>query len=146
MNSFLCSGAFTNYVDKMSFFDLLPPPLTFSTFWTLTKSGNFWTTYPSPLVHVVCERPLVEIDSSLILFVVVATHLLSKLMTVIWNNFCPVRVLQKTATPWVKVVLLCWSYLQIHSVPTNTVCLCDQLYFTLFWKVKVPCCPSMIYS
>ena len=33
------------------------PPLTFP---TLTKSGYFWTTYPPPLVNVVCERPLME--------------------------------------------------------------------------------------
>ena len=35
-----------------------PPPLTFSTLWKLTKSQHFWTTYPPPLVNVVCERPL----------------------------------------------------------------------------------------
>ena len=35
------------------------PPLTFSTLWTLlTKSQHFRTTYPLPLVNVVCERPL----------------------------------------------------------------------------------------
>ena len=51
-------GSFTNYVDKiLAFLTTYPPLLTFPTLWTMTKSGHFWTTYSSPLVNVVCERP-----------------------------------------------------------------------------------------
>ena len=53
-------GSFKNYVDKFwAFFEHLLTPLTFSTLWTLTKNRHFLTTYPSPLVNVVCERPLI---------------------------------------------------------------------------------------
>ena len=51
-------GSFNNYLDIiLLFFDHL------STFaWTLfilnvDKKGQFWTTYPSHLVHLVFERP-----------------------------------------------------------------------------------------
>ena len=50
---------FTNYVDKiLACFDHLPPALTFTMVWTLTKRGHFWTTYLSHLVNLVCEWPL----------------------------------------------------------------------------------------
>ena len=39
-------------------FWLFYPLLTISTLWMLTKSEHFWTTYPLPLVNIVCERPL----------------------------------------------------------------------------------------
>ena len=57
---FLSKGLFTNYVDKcLDLFIHLPTPLTFSTLKMLTKSQHFWTTYPPPLVNIVCERPLI---------------------------------------------------------------------------------------
>ena len=52
-------GSFTNYVDKiLVFFNHLPPVLTFSMVYTLTKSGHVWTTHLPRHVNVVCERPL----------------------------------------------------------------------------------------
>ena len=61
----LGQGPFTNYVDNfLAFLATYPKttyltPLTFSTLINLTKSQLFWTTYPSLLVNVVCERPLI---------------------------------------------------------------------------------------
>ena len=52
MNDPLC------WQDFGGFFNHLSPQLTFYTLWTLTKGQHFWTTYPTPLVNVVCERPL----------------------------------------------------------------------------------------
>ena len=52
MNDPLC------WQDFGVFFNHLSPQLTFYTLWTLTKGQHFWTTYPTPLVNVVCERPL----------------------------------------------------------------------------------------
>ena len=51
---------FTNYVDKfLSFFDHLAPSVDifYLTYMVDTKS-KYLTTYPHPLVDVVCERPL----------------------------------------------------------------------------------------
>ena len=53
-------GSFTNYVDKiLAFFDHLPSLL--SLHFLPYKSWHFQTTYPSLLINVVCERPLVEV-------------------------------------------------------------------------------------
>ena len=51
---------FTNYVDKfLSFFDHLPPSVDiFYLTYMVDKKSKYLTTYPHPLVSVVCERPL----------------------------------------------------------------------------------------
>ena len=43
-----------------------PTPLCWPIFslWTLTKSQHFKTTYPPPLVNVVCERTLIDHSST----------------------------------------------------------------------------------
>ena len=52
-------GAFTNYVDKfLDFFDQLPPCVDIFYLISVDKNKHFWTTYPPPLVNIVCERPL----------------------------------------------------------------------------------------
>ena len=59
-------GSFTNYVDKiLTIFDYLPTSTW--TFFTLNvdKKKHFLTTYPSHLVHVVFERPLMHFDTIL---------------------------------------------------------------------------------
>ena len=52
-------GAFTNYVYKIwLFFDHLPPSVYIFYGIKVYKKSIFLTTYPPPLVNVVCERPL----------------------------------------------------------------------------------------
>ena len=40
------------------FFDHLPPSVDIFYLMNVDKNRHFLTTYPSPLVNVVCERPL----------------------------------------------------------------------------------------
>ena len=57
--SYLHKGAYTNYVDKiMAFFDHLPPSVDIFYGINVDKKSIFSTTYPLPLVNVVCECPL----------------------------------------------------------------------------------------
>ena len=62
---------------------IYPPPLTFSTLWTLTKSRHFWTTYLLPLVNVVCEQAL-----SLFLAI---WYVPKKWFPTFWNESCEVQ-------------------------------------------------------
>ena len=56
----LSKGAFTNYVYKICpFFDHLPPSVYIFYGIKVYKKLIFLTTYPPPLVNVVCERPLI---------------------------------------------------------------------------------------
>ena len=51
-------GAFTNYVDKfLAFFDHLSPSVDIFYLIMIDKKPKFLTTYPPPLVNVVCEQP-----------------------------------------------------------------------------------------
>ena len=52
-------GSFTNYVYKiLLFFDHLPPSVYIFYDIKVYKKSLFLTTYPPPLVNVVCEWPL----------------------------------------------------------------------------------------
>ena len=42
------------------FFTTYLPPMTFSTWYNMTKSRTFWTYYPALLVNVFCKRPLMN--------------------------------------------------------------------------------------
>ena len=64
LSSLTYNGPFTNYFGKISaFFDQLPTSVDIFYHRNVDKNQQFWTTYPPPLVNVVCEQPLMRLRS-----------------------------------------------------------------------------------
>ena len=58
LNPFLKGGVHKLCLQNLSFFDHLPPSVYIFYGIKVYKKSIFLTTYPPPLVNVVCERPL----------------------------------------------------------------------------------------
>ena len=60
----LLGGVHKLRLQDLAFLDHLPPSVYIFYGIKVYKKPIFWTTYPPPLVNVVCERPLITFPTS----------------------------------------------------------------------------------